>query len=113
MRRSSDTFSSTVDLVTYYKRGSDTRVEDEAPLRDKIVAHIGENLRYASPSLISAYYEVADRKYISTDQSGFLNVVDDIRLFLRLLDNLYALGNKIDLFDKDFGLDLLGTGFTI
>jgi hypothetical protein len=89
------------DIKTNFRRGHD--INDwinEDDIRNKIITHIGTNLMYAEPVLISAFHEVKKYEYYE-DFSGFYYLVKDYDLLLIVLETLEKLSIKNKLFNKE------------
>ncbi|WP_134687527.1 hypothetical protein [Brevibacillus migulae] len=89
-----------LDIVTHFRKHHDLKYGvNESDFRDKIINHIGTNLKYASPNLILSYEAVLRNDY-EEDFSGYLSSISDLDLMLQFLDDLYELNQRTKLFDE-------------
>src|SRR5215216_5093398 len=72
------------DMISNFRRGHDTTPEMEREVKNKVIGHIGNNLIYASPHLISAHHEIATQRF--KDETGFDPLSSEIRLIAEFID---------------------------
>ncbi len=96
------------DVFAYFDVSTDFRKHHnlkssitENDISEKILDHVKNNLRYASPSLISKYHFIARNTYFE-DNSGFYHFLNVLEFYISILDEVDKLTTKLNLFDKNF-----------
>ena len=85
------------DISTHFRRGHDVLPgASEEKILEEIIEHIGENLMYATPKLISSYHQLYKYNY-EDDATGFRKDYYTLKLLEHFLDEI----SKYDIFDKD------------
>ncbi|PEC81955.1 hypothetical protein [Bacillus cereus] len=84
------------DVTTQFKKDPDCSINPNVLLQE-IHTHIGENLMYAPPRIISTYHEIKKFEY-NYDGSGFHKDKYQLQLLEELLDEV----SKINIFDKAY-----------
>jgi hypothetical protein len=87
-----------LEASTHYRFAATVVRGSPERLRNNVISHVGTHLSFASPRLISAYYELKRGAYIRDDMSDdrdarilisfFYTIVDEVARTARLIGNL-------------------------
>ena len=90
-----------LDICTHNRRTDDLKFDiDEDVILKKIICHIGNNLMFASPNIISNYNKVRISEF-EEDFSGFIFKVNELNLIEIFLLDLYNCGDEVGFLNKD------------